>query len=356
MSEIFKEDMFEASRRWEAFHQKDIIGRPIVCVQSPKRNCNKMHPQASYHERLRCDIDYTIDKSMKWAANTFFGGEAMPCIKLSLGPDEIAAFCGADLISSDEPGMPQTSWSKPIISDWNTYGEIKISDDNPYWKRALKMYELAAGKAEGKMAMSPLDLHTNMDLLAALRGPEKLCMDLLDKPLLIDRLMNDTMNVFRKVWEETTKAGRMHEFGFYQAIYSKDGAAALQCDFAIMMSPYMFDRWVMPVLEGEAKIVKHVRYHWDGIGALVHKESILSSKGLYLIQFVPGAGNGTLYTFMDLLKEIQQRGKAVHIHGCSIDEIKIMHRELKPNMTVYSVNARNQDEAEDLLEWFEKNT
>lgn len=109
-------------------------------------------------------------------------------------------------------------------------------------------------------------------------------------------------------------------------------------------------------MEEEAEIVKHVRYHWDGIGALVHKESILSSKGLYLIQFVPGSGNGTLYDYLGLLKEIQQRGKAVHVYGCSVEAIKVIHRQLKPNLAVYMVNTKTQDEAEELLEWFVQNT
>ena len=41
----------------------------------------------------------------------------------------------------------------------------------------------------GKMVVAHLDLHSNMDLLLAMRGGQKLCMDLIDCPETIDRAM-----------------------------------------------------------------------------------------------------------------------------------------------------------------------
>ena len=147
----------------------------------------------------------------------------------------------------------------------------------------------------------------------------------------------------------------MDEFGYHHHCYSMEGAATLQCDFSCMISPEMFRRWVLPALEEEAEIVKHVVYHWDGPAALAHTDDILASAGLHTMSYVPGAGRGGHIDHLNLLKRIQDGGKAVQVNG-GMEQIKFMHRELKPEKVYYSTRAGSQAQAEELLDWFVKNT
>ncbi|NSW89675.1 MAG: hypothetical protein HPY74_03150 [Firmicutes bacterium] len=355
---LFKPDLCDVSKRWDAFFNGDIIDRPIVSVIAPK-NGHKIEKTAKQlwmlEERIFGDMDRAIDEVLEAAKSTYYGGEALPSINITFGPDTIAALCGAEL--EINPDSADTIWAKPFVEDWKKSLPIKLNKECYIWKRLMKFYEKAFEKLGGKMLLTTLDLHTNMDLLAAIRGPQALCMDLLDCPELIDDAMKDAKNIFRELWDVMREAGRMDEYGYVRHdVYSFDGAAILQCDFSIMISPEMFNRWVMPALEEEAEVVKHAMYHWDGLGAIAaHKNSVLNSKGLYIIQVVPGAGNGELIEYLDLLKEIQAVGKAVEVRG-SIDQIKIMHKELKPEKAVYHVRASSQDEADEILEWFVKNT
>ncbi|HAX95814.1 MAG TPA: hypothetical protein DCY35_04735 [Prolixibacteraceae bacterium] len=64
------------------------------------------------------------------------------------------------------------------------------------------------------MLINTIDLHSNMDLLSAVRGPERLCTDLIDQPEWIDRAMADARAVFPEVWNAVAKAGRMEERGW----------------------------------------------------------------------------------------------------------------------------------------------
>jgi hypothetical protein len=111
----------------------------------------------------------------------------------------------------------------------------------------------------------------------------------------------------------------------------------------------------LPALEEEAQIVKHALYHWDGSGALAHTDDLLSSIGLHALSYVPGTGCGNHIDYLDLFKRVQKGGKAVQVRG-SKDEIKFMHRELKPEKAFYCTNVGSQSEAEELLKWFVKNT
>ena len=228
----------------------------------------------------------------------------------------------------------------------------------PLLQRQLSIYRKAAECYAGRVLLVAPDLHTNMDLLAGMRGSQRLCMDLIDTPELIDRAMADERLFFRQLWAALTEAGQMASYGYClesHALYSREGSATLQCDFSIMMSPPMFRRWVLPALEEEAEIVGHVVYHWDGPGALVHTADLLASRGLHTLSFVPGAGHGDPVDHLDLLKRLQAGGKAVHVWGTP-QQCKRMHAALDPRRVFYCTETGTQAEAEALLDWFVKHT
>ncbi len=348
----YKPGLAEAARRWDAFYAGDLIDRPIVCVTAPKPGA-KFVRGSTYRERTFGDLDDILDRQLANAEATYWGGEAVPAAWLSFGPDEVAVFCGAEFGWSERSG--DTNWSKPFVADWERDLPLLLQDDNPLWQRMLGFYRLAADKCAGKMAVMPLDLHTNMDLLAAVRGPQQLCLDLLDCPELVDRAMDDARAVFRKLWDEVRLAGKMDENGYCHCFYSMEGAATLQCDFSCMMSPAMFRRWVLPALEEEAEIVKHALYHWDGPGAVVHTDDLVASKGLHTLSYVPGDGHGSHIDHLPLLQRVQAGGKAVQVWG-SPDQCKAMHKELRPEKTLYCTSAPSVDEADALQDWFVRNT
>lgn len=348
----FKPDLEDTARRWDAFYAGEIIDRPVICVTAPREGY-KGARGADYHERVHGDMDDIIERAIISAEATFYGGESVPSFGTSFGPDEISVFVGAEFKWSDYSG--NTNWSVPYVEDWEEALPIKLQDDNPFWQRMLEFYRKAAKRMAGKMVIASLDLHTNMDLLAGIRGPQRLCTDLLDQPEMIDRAMDDARAVFRELWAAISEAGKMDELGYCHSMYSMEGAAVLQCDFSCMISPEMFRRWVLPALEEEAEIVKHAVYHWDGPDALVHTEDLLASKGLHAMSYVPGTGHGGHIDHLDLLKRVQAGGKAVQAGG-SPDQIKIMHKELEPEKVYYTTHTGSQAEAEELLDWFVKNT
>jgi hypothetical protein len=350
----FKPDAEEAAKRWEAFFAGEMIDRPVVCAAAPKKGSKQPRPpELTYHDRVFRDIDEILDRALRLGEDTFYGGEAFPSFCPSFGPDEIAAFAGGRLEWSNESG--NTNWSKPFVEDWSKALPLKIREDNPLWQRLMKLMRRAAERLEGKMLITPIDLHSNMDLLAAIRGPQRLCLDLMDHPEMIEEAMKSSRAIFPKLWDDLSKAGKMRERGYYQHCFSMEGAAMLQCDFICMMSPEMCNRFVMPALEEEAAIVKRVYFHWDGPDALRHTPAVLASKGLYLLSYVTGAGHGSHLDHLDMLKNLQAHGKAVAVGGTP-EQLKIMHRHLKPDKVVYQANLMTQTEAEELLEWFVKNT
>jgi len=347
-----KPDLEEADRRWKAFYEGDLIDRPVVCVTAPADDAAEPSRGTGYRSRVFGDIDAIIDREIANARRTWYGGEAVPSLWLSFGPDEVAVFCGAELRWCD--GSGDTNWSEPFVDDRGPVLPLRLHENHPLWQRIIEMYRRAVARTAGTLLLTHIDLHTNMDLLAAIRGPQRLCMDLIDQPEMVDRAMADARAIFPKVWNAVAQAGRMDELGYCHGIYSMEGAAFLQCDFSCMISPEMFRRWVMPALEEEVATVKHSVYHWDGPDAVKHIDD-LCSLGFHALSYVPGAGRGGHYQHLDLLKRVQQKGKAVQVWG-SVEEVKAMHRELQPDKVFFCTSTSSRAEGEALLEWFVKNT
>jgi hypothetical protein len=347
-----KPDIAEAARRFDAYFAGELIDRPIVLVTAPRPDVPRV-AGSNYRDMVFGDVDDIIRRALTNAEATYWGGEAVPAFYVSFGPDEIAAICGAGLGWHEDYG--DTNWSIPCVEQWEDSLPIAMQENHPLWQRMLATFRRASELLEGKMLVTGPDLHTNMDLLSGLRGPQRLCMDLIERPEAIDRAMADARAVFRKLWSAVLEAGRQDERGHCAQFYSMEGAAILQCDFCCMIGPSMFRRWVLPALEEEAGIVRHAYYHWDGPGAIAHTADLCASKGLHTLSYVPGDGHGSHLQYLDLFKRVQSLGKAVHVWG-SQDEVKMAHRELRPEKAMYTTWAASEADARALLDWFVRNT
>lgn len=350
----YKQDFERTRKYWRAFWEKEIIDRPLVCVIAPKKDAVPVS-KPPYMDGWAGDYSSALQRFERWAGATYFGGEALPCFEPCFGPDQFSAFLGAELIMSPEKA---TSWVQPFVMNW---GDVNISliNSRKYNLESMKQYmKFAAQYAEDKFLISMLDLHADLDCLSAISGPEKLCMDLLDCPDEVERVLNIVRTLYYPIYEEIFEAGNMKKYGSmgWAPTYCDGKFAVLQCDFACMISPDLARRFVIPAIREEASYLDHSVYHIDGKEALVHLNEILNIPQIDVIQWVPGAGQPRTVEWMDLLKKIQSAGKGIWLYDWTITEIKLHHRELQPNGLVYQVEAASQQEAEELIEWLKNNT
>lgn len=345
-----KPDLEDAARRWAAFLAGDLVDRPIVMVTAPLPNAPR-GPEITYRDQQYGDIDALLDRVVAGAVGTYHAGEDVLSFAPNFGPDTIAVLCGSRFRWSADSDY--TCWAEPVVDDWDSALPFGLQHDHPLWQRMLRFYQRAVERLEGIALLRAPDLVTNLDLLAGLRGPERLCTDLVERPEVIDEAMGCARAVFRELWSTVVRAARMDERGYYHALYARDGAALLQCDFSYLISPAMFRRWGLPALEEEAALVRHAYYHWDGPGALRHFDALMSSP-LCVFGYVPQPHeHHSDYT--ELYKRVQARGKAVAVWG-EPEEMKRIHRELRPEKTTYATWVNTPAEADALLEWFVRNT
>ncbi|MDP6778888.1 MAG: hypothetical protein QGI83_19195 [Candidatus Latescibacteria bacterium] len=355
MELLYKPDFEDARAHWEAFWNREIIDRPCLAVRAPKEG-SEIPPAPPYMDGWDGDFAEAVARWEARAEHTYFAADAVPFLEPSFGPDQFGAFLGADLERSKD-SFNRTSWAVPYVEDWRDALPIRLDPDTMWWKKMLEFMRVAGKASEGKYLVGMLDMHSNLDALASIREPEDLCMDLIDCPELVHLAMADVRALYAEIYDALREAANMTERGSigWISFYSPHRFAVMQCDFAIMVSPGMFNAFILPALEEEATFLDHSIYHYDGEGALRHLDEVLAIENLDGIQWVPGAGKPAQTEWPELLARIQDAGKSLHVSG-SVDRIKHLHGILKPEGVYYETTAKNEREAEEIVGWFVRNT
>ena len=349
----FKPDAAEAQNRLRAYWHREIVDRACIGIRAPKNGETPPHRSLIVAE----DFDYVsaIDKFEEWASQMFFGGESMPALMPNYGPDQWAGFLGASLTLAPEK---DTSWAAPLVHDWAQFPSLSIAPDNRWWMAIGELTSLAAERCQGRFILSTIDTHSNLDCLSALRGPERLCMDMVERPEAVSRAVERVDSLYRPVYDTIFDSGRMREFGStsWLEMWSDGRTQAIQCDFCCMISPEHFRKFARPSLEYEMSCLDHAVYHMDGPGQLRHLDDLLAIPTLHTIQWVPGAGQPQAPAWIAMLQRIQEAGKSVQILVTS-DELKAVYSQLAPEKTYYWVlDCPNESGACRLIEWMEKHT
>ena len=350
---VLKPDFDDALKHWRAFWAGEVLDRPVISVVAPRDGTPELQGQI-YTEGHDGNFDEPIQRATAWIESRFWGGDAIPRYVPSFGPDMFAGFLGARLEYAPDTG---TSWAVPFVEKWQDVLPLRLDEHNAVWTRLQAFMRRMTEAAQGRWIVSHIDMHSNMDAVSAIRNPERLCMDLLDTPELVERAMADVRRLFPLITDRLYQATDQAVMGSsgWIPMYSEKRYNVTQCDFCCMVSQPMFRRFILPALADETEHLDCSVYHLDGPGALRHLDDLLALPKLNAIQWVPGAGNKPLREWMDLLRKIIAAGKSVHVY-CDIKEIEHFHKALGPKGVFYDCGAPSEAAARRAVEWLRKNT
>ncbi|MCC7493661.1 MAG: hypothetical protein IT204_15000 [Fimbriimonadaceae bacterium] len=351
-----KPDYEAACQRWLAFWAGELLDRPPCWITAPKAGAPPA-PHPRYLSGAVGDMQAVADAALAWIQSVYWAGDSIPSYVPSFGPDQMAAFLGAELIVPDESENYGTDWVLPCIDDWQEALPIVLDPQNAWWTRLLEFYRILSATFDGQAALSHLDLHSNLDTLLAMRGGERLCMDLVLEEDAIDRAMADVRTLYEPIYTGVYEAGQMAGTGVtgWVPAYHPVRTNTIQCDFAALIGPAHFKRWALPALAEEAEYLGACIYHLDGPECLVHVDDLCSIPHLRGIQWTTGSRNKPFGEWMDLLHRIQAKGKALWV-PCDTESIKYFHRELQHDQVFYVCHARDEASADATLEWLAANT
>jgi len=349
MELLYKKDWDEAKERFSAWWAGEAIGRCAMAVTAPLADPPPMpEPQrpASPEQRWT-DLDYIAALSDWRNSRTFFGGEAFPVWDYGYpGHKTLAVFLGCPITLDWSTG-----WSHPILEAEDLdCSHLELDESGPYWQFTLKWLRRAAKEAPGKSIPAVGAFGGCGDTLAALRGTERLLIDLTERPDQVRRAEARLMDLWCRVYERFHGIVRDAAGGStcWFSLWSPGKFYAAQNDFSGMISPTMFRDIFLPSIERQTEFLDHTVYHVDGVDAFVHVDALCELPRLRAIQILPGAGKPSPLHYMDVLKKVQAAGKNLHI-SIAAHEVEAALSVLSARGLFIETRCRSEAEARDLL-------
>ena len=350
---MYKQDVDEARHRIEAWWQWEVTDRPPLLVTAPKNRPRTSSPpepapeDPAAIERGFTDPGLVVPRLRAQLGGRHHLGEAFP-VMYPVATRMVA-------ILGNYLGCPMrfvndfTSWSSPVLHDWESRPAYSCDLTNRYWKISEELLTAAVDQSDGYFLGGP-DLNGPTEILSRLRSPERLATDFYDHADRIKPALAEINQAWYGYWSECTKiTQRLGGYFYWMGIWSDRPSIDLQSDFCCMMSGDMFDDYFLPFLAEQTEMVERTIYHLDGPGAIRHLNSLLDLPHLDGIQWVPGAGEKPMAEWIPLLKRIKDAGKLV-FGSCEPAEVPVLVRELGPDGLLLSTSCGSESEAQGLLD------
>ena len=339
----YKDNWEETEARMLAFWDKRIIGRvPIAVIAQKPKGEQKPVPKAKDSYSKWMDPDFVVNRSKTIYGNRYFLAEAIPAEHIMAG----FTLWGGPL--GGEPEFrEETIWQHPFVPDLKTY-KFNLDLNSKWWQLCKTIQKRVVEEKAG--FPSTCASVAAIDTLSIIRGPENLCMDLIENPEIIKSLRDKILDASLKMFDEAFNIIQKKYKGStaWIPLYSPGKYYTPQCDFSCMISVDMFDEFVLPEIEAAANFLDHSIYHLDGPGAIRHLDSLLKIKNLNGIQWVPGAGALEAVNWTDLLKKILKSGKCLHIDISKNDVAKAL-KELPHEGLFLQTWCDSKEEAEEVI-------
>lgn len=308
-----KPDFETAMKRVYAWFEHEMLDRPPIRFTAHNADFAAAHLAAG-----RCwpdlksrwfDAEFQVDYFIESIKGVAFRAETFPVFWPNLGPEVYAAFHGSELVF-----QTVTSYSVPLVKQWEDASKIRFSKDNAYFCKIEELTRVALEKSTGQFLVGYTDLHPGVDCAAAWRDPQQLCLDLVFSPDEVKDLIGRAMENFQHTFDHFDATLKRHgqPSVTWMGIPSFGKMHIPSCDFSAMISPRHFEEFCLPLVVREVKPMTHNIFHLDGKGVAKHLDRILAVPEINAIQWVQGMGvDAPILQWLPLIKRIQAAGKSV---------------------------------------------
>lgn len=196
--------------------------------------------------------------------------------------------------------------------------------------------------------LNPPVMLDGLTTLSGFRTPEQLCLDLLDRPDQVRSWCGALTTLYLDA--DATYCAFLSGLGHrdtttWLKVMAEGRMEAVQCDFAVMLSPAMFEEFPLPDL---GRIVEHLDYslyHLDGVSQLRFLDLLRRLPKLNGIQWNPEPGLGSPVEWLDAFRRIRDLGFCLYVACGTVDEAVSLTRSLGPD-GLFLVLPRFDDEAQ----------
>jgi hypothetical protein len=343
----YKPDWPDAQKRLTALWNHAGADRPCIAVTAPSGKPVSRPPAPSTPRQKWLDPDWVRADIVASLESTWWGGEAVPSYLL-MG--------GWVLCLGGTPHFElETIWFDTMDIDFSSPSPFRYSADDIWVEAYACLYEAAinlAGKNDFLVG-SAGGLPAN-DLLSMLMGTGPFLMNLMDHPdWMREAIITGAREQVKICSQLRDRVRDRHDFWYgnsgWMPFWAPKPFISTQSDVSCMLSPDMFDQFIIPELEIYGKAFGALWYHLDGGNARQHLPRLLSLPYLRVVQYTPAPNeppNGPAH--LELYREIQAAGRIVHIQAPK-EHVAPLLKNLDPALLMLETNCASIAEGEALL-------
>lgn len=320
---------------WEHF-QEGVTPHADVPAPAPPKDLNQKWFDPEWRAAY---LDWYVAHSSLMA-------DMLPVANTQLGPGSLAAILGGVF-----EGGEDTIWIHPNPSYTD---DIKFEpENNAAWKLHKDLLLACKKKAQGHYYVGMPDLMEGLDVLAAIKGTDKVLLDTVMQPEVLEHQMQQINDIYFRVFDELYEIIREgDEMAFcYFSSWAPGKMTKIQSDISTMISEEDYRRFVQPFIREQCQKIDYTLYHLDGVGAMRHLPALLEIEELNAIQWTPGVGEpqGGSPKWYDLYKRILAGGKSIMASWVTVDELKPLLDNIGADGVHLEMDFHNEREVEQAL-------
>jgi 5-methyltetrahydrofolate--homocysteine methyltransferase len=315
MNNTYCENWERVKERFTAWWAYEPIGYPLMRVAAAGKPTKKPAYGTEFTnlEDRYVNTAKIMGRYRDYCETHWLLEDSFPAASLNLGPGSMALYLGSEPIFRKE-----SLWYKECVEDWESFGDIKYDPDNKWWRLHLEMHNTARSLAGDDFLVAIPDIIENLDIVSALRGPQNLCYDLMDKPQTIrdavgrvDDLYFQYYDAMYDIVKEPDGSSAYTAFN----IWGHGRTAKIQCDFCAMISPDQFRDFAQPSLWRQCRRLDNSIYHLDGPDAIRHVPALMEIKELNGLQWTCGDGqpDGGSERWYPIYDQVREAGKSLWV-------------------------------------------
>lgn len=296
--------------------------------------------------------------------------DMLPVANTQLGPGSMAAILGSVF-----EGGEDTIWIHP---DPHYTDDFKFDPNHPNFLLHKELLKACVERSHGNYYVGMPDLMEGLDVLAAMKGTDKVLMDTLTQPDLLEEQMQRINDAYFQVFNELydvirfdgrdcggsldkehkgMNVGTAEEMAFcYFSAWAPGKMTKLQSDISTMLSEEDYRRFVQPFIREQCQKIDYTLYHLDGVGAMRHLPALLEIEELNAIQWTPGVGQpqGGDPKWYELYKQIIAGGKSVLACWVTLDQLRPLLDNIGGDGVHLEMDFHNEEEVEQAMRIIEE--
>lgn len=349
----YVDDWDARKQRLTAFWSRELVDRCCCSVTVSPKGAHERNVPGTAAERLRhwTDPETIIKRNRARMAATHYAGDSFPQAFLDLGAAGHAGF-----FSGARHQFGDSVWFFPSLDELS---ELAFDEHSFLYQKTLELARALVRDSGGDYFVSMPDTSGNADALSHLCGPERLLPAMLDEPDAVSLALGKIEAAYERIISEVSAIVRDNNQGGgtigWLDTWAPGLHAQMQSDMSVMISPRLFEAFVMPELARQCAFLDCPLYHFDGAEQIRHLDNLLSIPNLRAIQWTQVDGQPPATAYMGELRKIQAAGVCLVIL-VRPDQIEPLMAGLSSRGLYLVCAAETKDQADDMVKMIAKCT